>query len=332
MDRIEHIWKQLENDSSAIPGLFKTRYSDTSKCPAFLGIKSPESNRMLIIRAPFISGKNFNLNYEFKGLRFEKIYDPEDPNYVLLNLLLINNYYTDVYNALVYNILTAIINESDISVILKIYTNRLIKWQSLFERYNQQGLSAEEQRGLFGELYFLRKFLKTCDNYQYVLNTWIGSAKETRDFQMNLWALEVKTTHGNNHQKVQISSERQLDNTHLEKLFLYHLSLEKSQGSGETLNQIIASINILVSSDAIALNQFNSKLYESGYFVHHQAQYEPTGYFIRQDTTYLVENEFPRIMENEVRRGVGDVKYSIIISQCESFIVPDHYVFETLKL
>jgi hypothetical protein len=149
---------------------------------------------------------------------------------------------------------------------------------------------------------------------------------------MNNWALEVKTTHGNNHQKVQISSERQLDTTHLDKLFLYHLSLEKIQESGETLNQIIASINNILNADTIALNRFKSKLYEAGYFEQHYTLYDSIGYFIRQDNFYIVENEFPRIQENEIRSGVGDVKYSIIISQCEAFIQTEQSVFETLTL
>jgi hypothetical protein len=163
-----------------------------------------------------------------------------------------------------------------------------------------------------------------------VLNTWIGTTGEVRDFQMNHWALEVKTTHGNNHQKIQISSERQLDNTHIDKLFLYHLSLEKVQESGESLNQIITSICTILDVDVIALNRFKSKLYEAGFFERHQDLYETTGYFIRKDIFYSVENEFPRIQENEVRSGVGDVKYSIIVSLCESFIQTEQSVFETL--
>ena len=149
---------------------------------------------------------------------------------------------------------------------------------------------------------------------------------------MNNWALEVNTTHGNNHQKVQISSERQLDITHLDKLFLYHLSLEKVQESGERLNQIIASINTILEDDAIALNRFKSKLYEAGYFEQHFSLYDWIGYFIRHDTFYIVENEFPRIQENEIRSGVGDVKYSIILSQCEAFKQTEQSVFETLTV
>ena len=213
---------------------------------------------------------------------------------------------------------------------VKTLLNRFEKWKSLFTKIASEGLSSEEQRGLFGELYFIRKFMQRNQNYSALLNTWVGPANEVRDFQMGNWAMEIKTTHGNNHQKIQISSERQLDVTHLEKLYIYHVSLEKAQESGETLNQIVSSITNLLASDTIALNRFRSKLYEAGYFEQHLLLYDTIGYFIRQDTFYSVEAAFPRIQENELRSGVGDVKYSIILSQCDEFIQTEESVFQTL--
>ena len=71
--RIKQIWEQLEANDSTIAGLFKLRYSDTSKCDVFLGVKFPETHRMFIIRVPFLIGKEFNFHYEFKGLKFDKI-------------------------------------------------------------------------------------------------------------------------------------------------------------------------------------------------------------------------------------------------------------------
>jgi hypothetical protein len=152
-----------------------------------------------------------------------------------------------------------------------------------------------------------------------------------RNFKEN-WALEVKTTVGNNHQKVQISSERQLDITHLERLYLFHISLEKAQENGETLNEIVKSIQTILHLDIIALNRFRAKLYEVGYFQNDEQLYDGVGYHIRQDTFYKVENEFPRIQENEIRSGVGDVKYSIILSQCQQFIHTENQVLENLSI
>jgi hypothetical protein len=179
-------------------------------------------------------------------LKFEKIYDPDDSHFLLLNLVLIDKQFKDIFNSLVSDVLEAIIDESDIKVILKSYSNRLVKWQSLFERLKQPGLTPEEQRGLFGEMYFIRKFLQFNPDSRNVVISWVGSEKQIRDFQYGLWSVEVKTTHGNNHQKVHISSERQLDTTNLEFLCLNHISLELRQQAGETLIKLLIQfVNLL---------------------------------------------------------------------------------------
>lgn len=330
MERINQIWRQLEENNPAIPGLLKIRYSETSNCDVYLGIKYPENHRNFIIRVPFEVGKTFKFKYEFRGLKFDKVYDPDDSKFLLLNLVLVDNQFSDVFDSLISDLLAAIINESDFKVILKNFTNRLTKWQSLFERFKQQGLSAEEQRGLYGELYFLRKFLNADSDFNNIVISWIGPEKQLRDFQSGRWGVEVKTTSGNNHQKIHISSERQLDTTNLENLFLNHISLDTMQQSGETLNQIVDSVFDFLNSDAVAFNQFRNKLTDAGFFDMHRELYYEIGYFIRQDIFYRVENQFPRIEESDIRHGVGDVKYSIIVTQCNDFTVTENEVFNTL--
>lgn len=330
MERIKEIWAQLEENSLAVSGLFKIRYSDTSKSEVFLGIKLPEGHRMLIVRVPFDIGKDFNFKYEFRGLKFDKVYDSDDSKVLLLNLVLVDKQFKDVFDTLVSDVLTAVINESDIKLILKSYSNRLVKWQSLFERFKPQGLIPEEQRGLYGELSFMRKFLQSNSDFKNIVISWVGSEKQIRDYQFGRWSVEVKTTHGNNHQKVQVSSERQLDTTNLDNLFLNHLSLEARQQSGETLNQIVDTVIEILSSDFTALSQFRNKLIEAGFFDHHRQLYTDIGYFVRQEIFYKIENDFPRIEERDIRNGVGDVKYSIVVSLCSNFIRTEDEVFQTL--
>jgi hypothetical protein len=330
MERIKQIWAQLEANSSAVAGLFKLRYSDTSKCDLFLGVKFPEMYRMLTIKTPFSVGKDFNFKYEFRGLKFDKIYDHDDSNFLLLNLVLVDKQFKDVFDVLVADVVGAIIDESDIKVILKTFSNRLTKWQSLFERFKQQGLTPEEQRGLYGELHFMRKFLQANSDLKNIVISWIGSEKQIRDYQFGRWSVEVKTTHGNNHQKVNISSERQLDTTNVDNLILNHLSLELRQQSGETLNQMVDAVIGILTSDFTALSSFRNKLIEGGFFDQHRDLYEDIGYFIRQEVFYKVQDAFPRIEERDIRNGVGDVKYSIIVSQCSEYIRTEEEIFQTL--
>ena len=190
--------------------------------------------------------------------------------------------------------------------------------QNWFARSKTRGTKRFIWRALFFEKFF------------NVVSTWTGTEKQIRDFQSGSWAVEVKTTHGNNHQKVHISSERQLDTTNLETMFLYHISLEKQQNSGETLNDIVDSVTDILRAETIALNKFKSKIYEVGYFDLQRNLYENIGYHIRQDEFYKVEKDFPRIEENDLRIGVGDVKYSIILSQCATFSISESEVFDTL--
>lgn len=328
--KINQIWDELANDTSFTKGLLLRRYSSTVLPDVFVALQQPE--KLLCIASSLSESIEVNI-IQFDNLQEIQIDLFPDPNQKGKNTLLFkltNNQHKDIFSVLCEDLISSIASEINEKQLVKTILNRFEKWKTLFTKIILQGLTPEEQRGLFGELYFLRKFLQYNNNFQPVLNTWIGIANEVRDFQMNNWALEVKTTHGNNHQKVQVSSERQLDITHLEKLFLYHISLEKIQEKGETLNQIVGSINHILETDSIALNRFKSKLYEGGYFEQHINLYDSIGYFIRQDTFYNVENDFPRIQENEIRGGVGDVKYSIIISQCEAYKQTEESVFETL--
>ena len=328
--KINQIWDELTNDTSFAKGLLLRRYSGSVLPDVFVAIQQPE--KQLCIASSISESIDFNISQfdNLQEIQIELIPDPNKQKKRILIFKLTNNQHRDIFSVLCEDLIANIATETNEKQLVKTLLNRFEKWKSLFTKIASEGLSSEEQRGLFGELYFIRKFMQRNQNYSALLNTWVGPANEVRDFQMGNWAMEIKTTHGNNHQKIQISSERQLDVTHLEKLYIYHVSLEKAQESGETLNQIVSSITNLLASDTIALNRFRSKLYEAGYFEQHLLLYDTIGYFIRQDTFYSVEAAFPRIQENELRSGVGDVKYSIILSQCDEFIQTEESVFQTL--
>lgn len=330
MERIDQLWVALENQSSDRSGLFKTRYSETSKAEVYFGINIPEKHRLLILRVTLAEGRRFEFRYEFKGVKFEKIVEPENPASVLLCLTLVDFQLKDIFNTLCHDIVGYIIEETEINSILQKFKSRLLKWQNLFERYNNVGLTFEEQRGLFGELYFLREWLNRTTDYERVVNAWLGPEKELQDFQSNDWAVEVKTTYGNNHQKVHIQSERQLDSSNLNFLYLYHISLDVRNNSGETLNQIVHSIRTTLATAQSGYSLFNIKLLKTGYFDNHISLYEEKGYFIREDVFYNVVDRFPRIQENDLMNGVGDVKYSIIVSSLDTYSVTHNSIFEKL--
>jgi len=331
MTKINQIWEELENDKSFSHGLLLRRYSGAVLPDVYVAMQHPE--KLLCICVSISDTIEINIS-AFSNLQEIQVDFFPSPTQTRKNSLvskLLNFQHKDIFTVLCEDLITSIAKETNERKLVKEILNRFEKWKSLFNKIGLQGLTPEEQRGLFGELYFLRKYLLFNSNFLEVVNTWIGTERQVRDFQSGTWALEVKTTHGNNHQKVHISSERQLDITNLNDLFLYHLSLEQMQNSGETLNDIVDSIIAILQNDTLALNKYKAKIYEVGYFDLQRNLYETVGYHIRQDVFYKVEHDFPRIQESEIRIGVGDVKYSIILSQCTTFIIDENEVLGIVK-
>lgn len=328
MTKINQIWDELANDKSFAKGLLLRRYSGAVLPDVYVAMQHPEKMFCICISISDSIEVNISSFSNLQEIQVDLFPSPTQAGKNALVFKLLNFQHKDIFTVLCEDLITSIATETNERKLVKEILNRFEKWKSLFNKIGLQGLTPEEQRGLFGELYFLRKYLQANTNHLEIVNTWIGTEKQVRDFQSGTWAVEVKTTHGNNHQKVHISSERQLDTTNLTDLFLYHISLEQMQNSGETLNDIVDSVIAILETDALAANKFKSKIYEVGYFELQRSLYDVAGYFIRQDIFYKVENDFPRIQENEIRVGVGDVKYSIILSQCTPFIIAENAVFK----
>ena len=329
--KINQIWEELQRDTSVSTGLLLRRYSGTILPNVYLALKVPENIRCIAASISVSIQPDLSGFVKINDIAVELTPDETRPNKNILLLKLLNTEHSDIFSVLCEDLMNSISTITDEAKLVKSLLNRYEKWKSLFDKTLLEGLSSEEQRGLFGELYFIRKLLENNFSAIDVINSWVGQEKQIKDFQSGRWAVEIKTSSGNNHQRVHINNERQLDTSDLDNLLLFHLSLNATQRTGENLNQIVDLISAQLALDFVALNRYKSKLLEGGYFQHHKSLYENVGYHIRQETFYKVENGFPRIEESDIRAGVGDVKYTIILSQCSSFILPETDVYKILE-
>lgn len=328
--RINQIWNELESDRSLSRGLLLRRYSATALPDVFVAFQQPESLRCIALRILSVNSINLLHCSNLKDIKITFTPDDGDNAKSLLLITLLNNQHHEVFATLAEDLISQIANAKD-DILIKVVLNRFEMWKALFDKAASEGLSKEEQQGFYGELYFLRKWVSGSTDLLKPVQSWLGTEKELRDFQADGWGLEVKTTRSNKHQKVYISSERQLDTSRLNTLFLFHLSIEAQQNHGETLNQVISALIELLSQDVVAQVQFRAKLLQGGYFFHHASRYDVTGYQIRAETFYTVRNNFPRIEEADIRAGIGDVKYSIMLSEQSEYLVPEDFVFETIS-
>jgi hypothetical protein len=322
------IWANIEQSNET--GLLKRLYTNDSELYIYAVFQNPE--RHCGIALSFDKSIRIDVS-PFSNLRDLQVVLTHDNSFINNNLLVIKllHYQSrDVFAVVCENMIQSVLLPRSEKYVVRTIINQLEKWQALFEKLKGEGLMLPEQHGLYGELHFLQKIIARQDAVA-ALNSWVGTDMEVRDFQYNDWAVEVKTTAGNNHQKVKVSSERQLDETLLKNLFLFHLSVEAAKKNGESLNEKVNSIRETLRDNVSVLNVFNNKLLDVGYFEKHTHLYEETCYQIRNESYYKIDGKFPRIKENEIRDGVGDVKYSIILAMCDEYLVSENHIFNTVK-
>lgn len=323
-NKVFNIWTQFEQNRQK--GMVKRLYTSDSAINVYCIYQHPEEHYGIALSFPKSIKFNGNPFSNLSELNVSLYEDTSFKNSWLLCATITDRDKKSEFSYMCENIIQTVLKESNIKSAVATFANTLIKWKKLFDKVRTGGLSREEQQGLYGELCMLHKFIENTDDLYSSVNYYIGTDKALRDFQGRNWAVEVKTTATNNPQLLKINGERQLDDTIIEQLFLFHCSVETSKMSGETLPDKVRSIRSLLSSDLAALSLFNSKMFEAGYLDAQEIKYLEQHYKIRKECFYSVKGNFPRIRENELRPGVGNVQYGITISDCEPYIVSEMFV------
>lgn len=330
--KIENIWNDFELNDALKSGVVLKRFSPDIMPACFVAMKMPEKVKSIVFR---LSKGNVDVSAlnALKDITTEILPDETQADKMLLLISLADNSLSSIFAVLCEDLFNYISNIKEDKELVKSLQNRFLKWKELFELAKSPGLSPEKQIGLFGELFLLKELIEETGRIEECLNIWVGPDTGIRDFEKNNSAIEVKTTQTHNHQRIRISSERQLDTSLLENLFLFHLSLEKRNGQENSLNKIVSALFSVIGDNMLLNNMLNRKLISVGYFKHHESYYENISYMIRGKDFYTVTEIFPRIEEKDLMKGVGDVKYSIILTaETETFKASISNVIEKLNL
>lgn len=207
-------------------------------------------------------------------------------------------------------------NKRNLNAVLMKVVN---EWKIFFEKLENEILSISAQKGLVGELHFLRDYLFRKYSFTESLFYWTGSDRTNHDFQIVNNAIEIKTTSGKQHKKFTVSSERQLDSTGLEHLYLSLFALNvHSNMPDRTLPALIREIYTQIQDDPIATFQFQIKLAKSGYNEAHTEKYT-AGFSVFEMKFFEVIEGFPSLLQRNLPDGVGDIKYSVVVAACTPF-------------
>jgi hypothetical protein len=265
-------------------------------------------------------------NFKFKGL-FIEIFEFEVVKE--LHVYLLDNQLKDVFSLFIENIVEEVSKSVTENEALVETSNVVLKWKKLFDKINFQGLTIERQKGLIGELLLFNSLLDEEYSIDALLESWTGPDFNDKDFRFGSFGIEVKLT-SSKVPKVKISSERQLDNENLTKLYLVLYVVEEVKDKGFSLNFIIEQIRNKINNNQNALNFFNERLLLVGYFDEDFENYN-SQYAFRKRNFYNVSSDFPKLVTSDLPVGLFDTKYNIELSAIEQFLESNESILELIK-
>lgn len=190
----------------------------------------------------------------------------------------------------------------------------LAKWRRFWAGISPSVLSTEQQLGLFGELWFLTRWLAPNVGVERAVKMWRGPGGARNDFETPGTGIEVKSSGRVDGAHI-IHGLDQLLEPPGGRLMLFSLLVRDEASGSETLPALVAQTRGLIAEDDGLQSQFDAMLYESGYDDRLAADYSKFVLRIRAEELYLVVEGFPRLVPSSIvgglPPGVGGLEYEL---------------------
>lgn len=177
-------------------------------------------------------------------------------------------------------------------------------------------LSDEAALGLFGELWFLDRWIEGAD-----VRVWHGPAGHRHDFAVAELSVEVKASavrrDGANHHR--ITHLDQLADPASGRLLLFSLQVVRDPNAGNSLPRLIQRVESRYAKSAVQSQMLRQRLSQAGWS-NPQAHDLATTYRVTTEELYLVEGAFPRLTRASFPggppTGVDEITYSLDLAAC----------------
>src|ERR1700682_492089 len=206
----------------------------------------------------------------------------------------------------------------------------LAKWRRFWSTAPIEGLTPEEIRGLFGELWFLLIWL--LPHGLGHCRHWMGPQGARSDFQWEGLSIEAKATNSIRGHIHRINGVDQLDPPDNGRLLLYSLRVREEPASSNSLVTMVDRISERLVASAELLGLFEDRLTQAGYSPLHADRYREIHFRVVDERLYRVEDDFPRLSDTAFRRGVPPgierIEYEVNLEAFQHLVVttkPDEF-------
>lgn len=196
---------------------------------------------------------------------------------------------------------------------------RTLRWHHLLRGGRSRLLGLEEQRGLVGELAFLRH-LAGLIGPTAAIEAWKGPFGSAKDFELLHCLVEVKARRGGSRPSVSISSEDQLADVAGARLFLLVMQVDVAVlPLGKTLTELVHETGeLFAAAGPDAYDQWEDALVAVGFDFEHD--YSDRRWAVANPSPFEVIEGFPRIT-SPLTSGISNVRYALGLDACAPYAV-----------
>jgi hypothetical protein len=188
---------------------------------------------------------------------------------------------------------------------------RYAAWLKLLQHKNSALIGAAAQKGLIGELLYLKDKIERGMEPLDAIAGWVGPDGADQDFVYCDGWHEIKTT-GVSHSEVVISSVEQLDVAESGELIVTRVDkCAPAQAGAFTLYGLVHQIINMISNCPGAAEAFILKLASTGYI--DMMEYDQQKYVFASRQIYDVNDTFPRIRRTDLPGEIINTTYVLSI-------------------
>jgi Putative PD-(D/E)XK family member, (DUF4420) len=222
-----------------------------------------------------------------------------------------------IFEVFIQNLVNNLVFQKE-ELIIKVHSV-LERWKHFFGNSKNKRLSEQEQQGIFGEIRFMLDWIESHSNVPpSLIQHWEGPNSNRFDFVTLKAAVEIKASSVKINKHVKISNERQLLVTEaINDLYLMVYFIEKSLAYGETLDQVVRELKEKLQRYPETLVHLENKLLDNRF---EEGLYNDNRYFVEGMEVYQVVGDFPRILSEDLSKGIKNVKYEVDLDQCSEYV------------
>jgi len=318
----EQMMNEVSSDSKQ--EVYKLRVLTIETPILFAGIDTVNMNRQLYIDLGLEPWESDQLKAlpKWRGLSikieyYEKLALLKGHSYLVIRQE--SEQSTEIFEVVLQNVVDHLMTREPNDTIFSVVYRALDRWRIFFQKGGYRKLTDEQQRGLFGELWYIKDWLNRFPtDPPLIVEQWEGPTSGRIDFKHSNRGVEIKSAINKLTKTIKISNENQLKLTNaVSSIYLYICFIEPSKTHGISLQTLVNEIRAAISSrsDRLLL-KFNDLLEDLRF---KGEDYTDSFFFVDKVEVYEASTNFPRISQEELPKGISHVSYNIDLTHCAEF-------------